>query len=720
MSEKEPLAKPQQTLPEHIRQVWEAAQAMAEALQLPPAFVESLRHAVWLHDVGKVAKGFQEMLQGGALWKHRHELLSGAVALALGVPEEVVLAILTHHRALNDDTLRGESGANMMEANWSRHGLPQWQLLLREMEPFWGWLRQFLQELGYPPLPSSSVELLPLRSLLARYDKASVKRLPSETRKQIVLLRGLLIAADHLASGHQAVPPSLPTPRWAYRWYPFQQQVGSVEGDVVVEAPTGSGKTEAALLWALRNRQGEARLFYILPTQASINAMVERLRHPEVFGEQSVAPLHARVLQQEFQARFHDEENYQQAAQEARARADLYRQFYAPVKVLTPFQIIKHLFGQGYFEVGLAELHGALIVVDEVHAYDSRVHALLESSLRYLREEYGVRICFMSATLPSFLKERLLQVAPEAQLLSAYGEGVFERARHRLRLLDMSLEESVPLIRQDLASSKRVLVVCNRVAQAQQLYQQFSDVSSRRLLHARFTYRDRGAIEREVLDRNTPPQLLVATQAVEVSLDISYDTCYTEIAPVDDLLQRFGRVNRGGKAPEPAPVYVCARYDGESLKRVYDLERLERTLTTAPDGAELTHPLTLRWIEEVYATGWTEKERRVYEDTTQSMKTVLEDLTPLYSAEHGVDLEHLFDSVEVIPVSLQEEYLRRVTERRWLHAHELLVPIRHGTFHDLRQKGLISVAQQTPVARVQYDPHMGLRPESPVEEAWTV
>lgn len=720
MSQKAPLAKPLQTLPEHTRQVWEAAEAMAQALQLPPSFVEMLRHAVWLHDVGKVARGFQEMLQGGSPWKHRHELLSGAVALALGMPEEVVLAILTHHRALNDDALRGESGASMLEVNWSRHGLPRWQSLLREMEPFWGWLSQYLQELGYPPLPPVSTELPTLRPLLARYDKASVKQLPAHTRKQIVLLRGLLVAADHLASGHQTVPPPLPSPRWAYHWYPFQQQVGGTEGDVIVEAPTGSGKTEAALLWALRNRQGEARLFYMLPTQASINAMVERLRHPEVFGERSVAPLHARVLQQEFQARFRDEENYLQAAQDARARADLYRQFYAPVKVLTPFQVIKHLFGQGYFEVGIAELQGALVVVDEVHAYDSRVQALLESSLRYLREEYGVRICFMSATLPSFLKERLLQVAPEAQLLSAYGEEVFERARHRLRLLDMSLEESVPLIRQDLASSKRVLVVCNRVDQAQQIYQQFSDVRSRKLLHARFTYRDRGAIEREVLDKSTKPQLLVATQVVEVSLDISYDTCYTEVAPVDDLLQRFGRVNRGGKAPEPAPVHVCTRYNEESLKRVYDLARLRRTLATAPDGAELSHPLVLRWIEEVYADGWTEKERRVYEDTTQSMKTVLEDLTPLYSAEHGVDFDRLFDSVEVIPVLLQEEYLRRMAQRQWLCAHELLVPLRYGTLQGLKGKGLVTVAQNTLVVNVEYDEQLGLIIDAPVESSWIV
>ncbi|MDW8319857.1 MAG: CRISPR-associated helicase Cas3', partial [Armatimonadota bacterium] len=576
MSAGEPLAKthPRQTLSEHTQQVWEAAEAMARALQLPPPLQEALRHAVWLHDVGKAAKGFQRMLRGEGSWGHRHELLSGAIALAVGAPEEAVLAILTHHRPLNDDAVRGASGAGMMALNWQRHGLSRWRALLSELEEQWQWLNQFLQERGYPPLPDSPADLPALRELLARHEKTTMKRLPAERRKQLVLLRGVLIAADHLASGHQTVPPPLPQPQWSYSWYPFQRQTAQMGGDVFVEAPTGSGKTEAAFLWALHNRRGEARIFYVLPTQASINAMVERLRRPGAFGERAVAPVHARVLQQEFQMRFHDEGNYQQAAQDARARADLYRQFYAPVKVLTPFQIIKHLFGQGYFEVGLAELQGALLVVDEVHAYDSRVQALLESSLRYLREEFGVRLCFMSATFPSFLKERLRRIAPEAGEVSAYGEAVFERPRHRLRLLDLPLEECAAAIRNDLAQGKRVLVVCNRVAQAQAIYQQFADVESCRLLHSRFTYRDRGQIEREVLDENTRPQLLVATQVVEVSLDIDYDTCYTEVAPVDDLLQRFGRVNRRGKAREPAWVCVCTQYDVEQVKWVYDPERL--------------------------------------------------------------------------------------------------------------------------------------------------
>ncbi|GIV18866.1 MAG: CRISPR-associated helicase/endonuclease Cas3 [Armatimonadota bacterium] len=721
MSVTEPLAKttPPQTLREHTQEVWEAAEAMGHALQLPPPLMKALRDAVWLHDVGKIADGFQQMLQGGQRWGYRHELLSAAVALAAGCPEDVVLAIATHHRALNDKELGAQSGLHAMESVWQKHGVSQWRSRLREMETWWTWLSQFLEQAGYAPLSFSPAELPSLRDFLFRFSKSALKQSPDELREKLTLLRGVLIAADHLASGHHTVPPPLKPPQWNYSWYPFQQQMSGAKGDVLLEAPTGSGKTEASLLWAMHNRQGEARIFYMLPTQASINAMVERLRRSEAFGEEAVAPLHARVLQQEFQQRY-SESDYLQAAQEARARTDLYRQFYAPVKVLTPFQIIKHLFGQGYFEVGLAELRQALIIVDEVHAYDARVQALLETSLRYLREEFGIRACFMSATFPSFLKERLRHVVPHAVEISAYGEPRFGQPRHRLRVLDAPLEECIHLIREDLSAGKRVLVVCNRVEQAQAVYQQLDDIPSRRLLHARFTYRDRATIERQVLDKYTQPQLLVATQAVEVSLDISYDTCYTELAPVDDLLQRFGRVNRAGKADEPALVWVCAQYDADRVKRIYDIERLQRTLEHAPDGQELHYDAVLEWLEKVYASGWTEKEQRIYQDTLSAMLEVLSDLTPLYEAEHCVDFDSLFDTVEVLPSCLQEEYLRRVTAKEWLRAHELLVPLRYGTFQGLKSNGLIERAGEAPVVLLDYDSQLGLLPREHISETWIV
>lgn len=706
-----PLAKtnPVQTLPEHTAAVWEAAQAMLDALSgwLPPNVAPWLRDVVWLHDVGKASEGFQRMIRGGGSWGHRHELLSAAVAVALQLPDEVILAITTHHRALNDHELRVQSGLDQTEKTWQEHGQMQWSQFVQGMTLHWTWLQGFLQEMGFRKLPDSPEYLPDLREPLARYDKSSIRQLPTQNRQCLLLLRGLMMAADHLASGHYTVPPSLPKPRWEYDWRMFQRRMAEHQGHLIVEAPTGSGKTEGALLWALGNRRAQERIFYILPTQASINAMVERLRCD--FGEEAlVAPVHARVLQQEFQA-FFQGDDYAQAAEEARQRNDLYRQFYAPIKVLTPFQIIKHLFGARYFEIGLAEMTGATVIVDEVHAYDARVQALLEVSLGYLQEQLGARICLMSATIPGFLRQRFQAVIHEATHINAYGDPALSPIRHRLSVLPDSLEAIIPRIVADAARGKRVLVVCNRVDQAQRLYTQLKDASdSCRLLHSRFTYQDRNAIEDEILDHQKRPQVLVATQVVEVSLDISYDVLYTEAAPVDDLLQRFGRVNRYGQA-EIADVYVCPPSDLSTLRGIYDPLRVQQTLDRAPNGLPLTHERVQEWLEQVYAEGPTAKEREVYETTKAAMQKVTSDLVPLYESAHGIDFDGLFDAVEVVPFCLQEEYLRRLIARQWLYARELLVPLRWGTLKGLKRKGMVSKADDTYSVSVAYDSQLGLR-----------
>lgn len=76
------------------------------------------------------------------------------------------------------------------------------------------------------------------------------------------------------------------------------------------------------------------------------------------------------------------------------------------------------------------------------------------------------------------------------------------------------------------------------------------------LLHARLMYRDRRNKEKSIDDLKTRPHVLVTTQVCEVSLDISYDFMFTELAPLSSLIQRFGRVNRGGTKTEKINVKI--------------------------------------------------------------------------------------------------------------------------------------------------------------------
>ncbi len=264
------------------------------------------------------------------------------------------------------------------------------------------------------------------------------------------------------------------------------------------------------------------------------------------------------------------------------------------------------------------------------------------------------------------------------------------------------------------------MIVANRVAQAQEIYRklrgQFDGIH---LLHSRFARRDRVAKERALIDalkgkrNDIVMRALVATQVVEVSLDISFDTIFTEIAPADDLLQRFGRVNRYGEHPDGVEVHIACQFDRERVSRVYDAEWLAKTLEFAPeDGTPLTVEVAAGWVRQVYHDGWTNRERKRYEHACSAFQRVLSALRPLFRLSEGEEEFYgLFQSVEVLPSRLYAEYDEHLKEKRYLLANQLLVPIPHGTFHGLRNRGLIESGEGVLIADVSYDEELGFLPD---------
>jgi CRISPR-associated endonuclease/helicase Cas3 len=133
------------------------------------------------------------------------------------------------------------------------------------------------------------------------------------------------------------------------------------------------------------------------------------------------------------------------------------------------------------------------------------------------------------------------------------------------------------------------------VRDAQSLYRQLREEfcwTNSDLLHARFIFRDRLSKASKV-DKPESGMIFVATQIVEVSLDISYDVLVTEAAPLDALVQRMGRVNRYGQKP-PAPVVIFRNWS-EGSRRIYGREILEWSveilsgLPALPTDGDLAH-----------------------------------------------------------------------------------------------------------------------------------
>ncbi|HID06222.1 MAG TPA: CRISPR-associated helicase Cas3', partial [Armatimonadetes bacterium] len=581
-----------------------------------------------------------------------------------------------------------------------------------------------LQKLPFPNAPSS---LPPPKEWLSKLKQTLQTTSLWNDRKAMayLLTRGCLMAADHAVSAGvpnfkvQLPEPSMPSPR------SFQKRIGEHCGDAFLEAPTGAGKTNAAVLWALRNRQSGERIFYLLPYQASIEAMADALE--EKFGKEHVAILHARALDYAFREHFEQTGEYKGAVSEAMAQVELNRLAHKPVKVATPFQLLKWLFGIPRFEIGISEMVGGLFIFDEIHAYDAHVVALIAEMVRTLKQCDG-RFLFMSATFPPFLKELLHNAlgrdAREFTLSDDEADGwsqeFLRQARHRIRWHDERLEELVPQILNAVNDGKRVLVVANRVAQAQEIYCQLrGQLSGVHLLHSRFARRDRVAKERAIIGallskNDVEVKVLVATQVVEVSLDVSFDTIFTEVAPVDDLLQRFGRVNRYGEHERGVDAHVARSFDAEQLKWVYDLERIYATLDTAPqDGTPLTIDETVKWVHAVYQCGWTQKEKKRYEQAQGAFQQVLENLRPLQQSEEGEEeFSGLFKGVEVLPQPPYDEYQEHMNNKHYLLANQLLVPIPLGTFHMLNNDGrLCHLKEGTLLADVSYDSERGLLPK---------
>lgn len=248
---------------------------------------------------------------------------------------------------------------------------------------------------------------------------------PTTTLTLGVLLRGLTISTDDMASAHLSHMPSPVQEDWrslamrirkkaslgeAYAdAYEHQRTSATVAGSAQLVAPTGSAKTESALYWALGDgTQPVTRLFYALPYQASMNAMYDRLRDAKKgFGDEAVGLQHGRAVQA-MHARLLESETWAAtAASQARWKKNINSLNACPIKIFSPYQMLKTMFQLRGFEAMLTDYVGASFVFDEIHAYEPKRLALILALVKYLREHYRARFFVMSATFPTLIRMRL-------------------------------------------------------------------------------------------------------------------------------------------------------------------------------------------------------------------------------------------------------------------------------------------------------------------------
>lgn len=704
----------------HVDGVLSVFKSIREAYPDLPAivgvqdFFEHLFFALFFHDVGKLGISFQENMNQ---YGYRHEIISTSVMGTLKIDEAylrtILLAVITHHR--NIEELKNYSSTTEDGAALFNTKIEEFKSTYPIFQQYASMLPSYAEKyLGYSidsyQVPDQD-ELVDGYQFTIRYlSNQRPSRQPSSNihySKYALLLKGFVNVCDHLASaGEERILTGI---RRMKDIYPFpsytkiQEAAMGTRGDACVIAPTGYGKTETALFWTEANQNflRGRRVFYILPYTASINAMYKRLNKDFSKQEKNlVAMKHGKVTY----FLYNDlEGEYEEKKQKVNQAKSLFQKMYSPYKVITPFQIIKAFFGVKGYEANLAEMTQGLYILDEIHAYDPKNTALLLGSLQFIKAHLEGNFLIMSATLPLFIK-KIFKEGLDIQKndITVSEDELRTIKRHQVQVLEGDIFEHIEEIEQDLLDNKKVLIVCNTVEKAQQVFNQFKDVlpkEERALLHSRFIMKHRSQIEEKLESM----KLLVGTQAIEVSLNIDYDVLYTEPAPLDALIQRFGRVNRKGEKGI-VPVKIFEKGSDQD-KFIYKKELVTETLEKLRAVDVLDEHTIQKLVNQVYKNGFDEKQQKEFDSKLAEFKAL--DVLPYQKGEEE-QFYRLFDSIEIVPTQYELEYKNAIKEKRYLDAMGYATTIRYRKYCILLKDNMVEKDRYMSFVNCKYDEELGL------------
>lgn len=375
-------------------------------------------------------------------------------------------------------------------------------------------------------------------------------------------------------------------------------------GLIVIEAPMGEGKTEAALLAAevMAHRTGADGCFIALPTQATSDAMFGRVTRwlDRLPGRADGARLSVRLAHGK--AHLNDTfvglmrakrlssigENDHDALVAHRWLSGRKKGVLASFVVGTVDQLLFAALRSRHLMLRHLALAGKVVVIDEVHAYDVYMSQYLHRALHWLGA-YGVPVILLSATLPAARRSALIEAyesgrgsrRPAQPAIAGYpmisGSGL---AAHpvassgrgttvTLERLPDDLDSLVAYLRDHLSEGGCAAVIRNTVIRAQETARRLAaefGTDHVTVDHARFLSCDRARIDRALVSTfgpqstDRPPlHIVVGSQVLEQSLDVDFDLLVTDVAPTDLILQRIGRLHRHDRdRPEPVRQARCA------------------------------------------------------------------------------------------------------------------------------------------------------------------
>lgn len=629
-----------------------------------------IRFAVWFHDIGKSSDKWQSYIRKSKeeRWKHQttHALPSFVIgALVLGIHEfekspqvAALFAILAHHvQMLHDNSFpenryRGTvvktpvNYVNEHLASFRKHEpnikMLEWQNLQLQLGEFCEDLNDIKDVLRTDSDLQFKVLYALILNILTASDNYASKNEPKNgsqdnphgrnlTRGQLLLINDKFPLYDN-------------TPLKLLSFLPEGQQPNQMQQDIVasdsdrliLNAGCGEGKTAAALLLAqkLLKENRIERIILTLPTKFTANNLYRDLVSPDGYDipRQLVGITHGDSEQ--FLTQFSDDETQGEAedTNENVKAQEFENNFYAkPVTISTVDHLLMSLYhGYKYADRAFFNIAASLVVFDEVHYYQGRTIEAIATAMRHLTR-LKVPHLVMTATIPDAIRKRFnypeeypFQQAPAVINGTSESKTPFEIVKLHKTPLDEEntiSPELVDLVRQN--QGKRQIIFVNQVNRAKNVYLALKEQGIRENLicyHSGFIGKHR--VEKEKIIRSlfkgSDACVLVSTQVSELSLDISADVMYSEIAPIDSIVQRGGRLHRNGwKIDAPCGydrcrtcdqdrdvnhstyrLYLMPPYDDEKACLPYEPDILQKSWDVI--GNLYTFSNACEWVDAVY------------------------------------------------------------------------------------------------------------------------
>lgn len=612
-----------QTLEEHTFMVIEEALNMLDDKELEFISQETnydenkikdlIFFGAYFHDIGKATKEFQVTIENGK--RSYHSLYSSSLFSNITdfeLDEEkginmLMLCILTHHSIFNEGSIFKTVGNNKDF---------QFTFLSEAEYFFYGYKKAYKQYLNKNCNYDFEYKEINLKDLEKKIkdlydDVESLRGLQNYNKIRLLYsyILGILNLADWIASSkfnnsftnigfeklidekevYERFEKAIEIEKFEPK--DFQKKMWEHKGSILVEIPTGEGKTEGSFLWAINNIDSvKSRIIYTLPTQTTSNKLYERAKGIFLKDTGLIHSASKIYLEKQYE--------HENGKVDDKFDSDILfsTTFNKGITVSTIDSLFKYFLNLGRYNIAMVNFLRSVIIIDEVHSYDFKLMGFMKRFLE-ICSYYDVPVCLMSASIPNKIKQLLnINTLPVIN-----DKDLFNKKANYIYKIDDCIENYLDHIIDEFMAGKDILIVRNKINKSVSTYKELVKRGINKdniiLYNSQFKKKDRVKKENEIYNKlkNKEHFILVATQVIEISLDIDFNVMYTDNAPIDALIQRFGRVNRKKKIDNLGKIFV---FRDTEIKPYYS-RMLEITYDTLDEGLFSLGKYT-EWLNSVY------------------------------------------------------------------------------------------------------------------------